>query len=300
MPTQYEYLLFLVDRIPLWLDKLSATKCDCICSSQPEKSATPSDTDAPLQAISFATTGTAATGGTTTTTDTGFLENSGALSTLSATRRLRHLRSKERAGSIHSIDDTLHLKYRMPDDLIVEYDAQAQKVLVEIVEEIGRGRNLIRKARAQARQHSFCKKGSQQARQADLEEDDDLDDDTVMTQVRLRRKRTNEANMCGDDAIDNMQTCDESDKHLRQAQDLCAQAAYQLLRDGECRDEIKKASEELEDAFARVQQALIVLEGKGSASPLAYSSFDRNMKMAAARRVPDGPFGSARKPDGSR
>jgi len=296
MPTQYEYLLFLADRIPLWLDKLSATKCDCICSSQPKMLATsfsPLDPDAPLQAMSFGTTGTAATGGTTTTTETGVLDNSGAISTISATNKLRHLRSRERSGSIRSIDDAVHLKYRLPDDLIVEYDAQAQKVLVEIVEEIGRGLNLIRRARAQARQHSFCKKGSQQARESDLEEDDDLDDDTVMTQVRLRRKRTNEANMCGDEAIDNLQTCDESNKHLRKAQDLCAQAAHQLLRDGECRDEIKKASEELEDAFARVQQALIVLEGKGSASPLAYSSFDRNMRMAATRKVPDGAFGSA-------
>lgn len=293
MPIQYEHLLFLVDRIPLWLEKLSAIKSDCISSSQPKtvvsKSSSP-DPDAPLQAISFATTGTAATGGTTTTTDTGILDNSGALST---SYRLRHLRSRRRSASIRSIDDTVQLKYRLPDDIVVEYDADAQNVLREIVEEIGRGRDLIRRARAQARQHSFCRRGSQQAREADLEEDDDLDDDTVMTQVRLRRKRTNEASMCGDDALDNMQTCDESGRHLLKAQNLCAQAAYQLLRDGECKEEVKKASEELEDAFAKVQQALIVLEGKGSASPLAYSNFDRHMRLAAASKVSSNrPFGA--------
>ena len=182
----------------------------------------------------------------------------------------------------------------MPEDLIVEYDAQAQKVLDEIVHDIVHGRSLIRKARAQARQHSFCKRGSQQAKEADLEEDDDLDDDTVMTQVRLRRKRTNEAIMCGDDAIDSMQTCDQSDRHLRKAQEMCAQAAFQLLRDGECREEVKKASEELEDAFASIQQALLVLEEKGSVSPLAHSSFDRNMKNAFNAKVPSAPFGNAK------
>lgn len=195
-------------------------------------------------------------------------------------------RRRRRSSSTHSLHNSSQTKYRLSDGLTVEYDAQAQKILLEIVEDIGRGRNLIRRARAQARTQSFCKRGSQQAQEADLEADEDLDDDTVMTQVRLRRKRTNEASMCGDEAINNLQTCDTSDAHLHKAQDLCAAAAYQLLRDGECTSEIKKATEELEDAFAKVQQALVVLEEKGSNSPLAPSSFERRMGMAAKPRMP--------------
>lgn len=202
---------------------------------------------------------------------------------------LQTIKRKRRSSSIHSLHQPQQ-KYRMPEGISVEYDAQAQKILLEIVEDIGRGRNLIRRARAQARQQSFCKRGSQQAQESDLEADDDLDDDTVMTQVRLRRKRTNEASMCGDEAINNLQCCEHSDTHLHKAQDMCAGAAYQLLRDGECTLEVKRAVDELEDAFARVQQTLIVLEEKGSNSPLAPSSFERMMagkpRMFACASLP--------------
>ena len=226
-----------------------------------------------------------ATATTATTTDTSTMSRPTMFMNIERAQAIENIRRKRRSSSVHSIHNSTQIKYRMPDGLIVEYDAQAQKVLLDIVNDIGRGRNLIRRARAQARTQSFCKRGSQQAEESDQEADEDLDDDTVMTQVRLRRKRTNEASSCGDEAIGNLQTCEYSDAHLGKAQDLCAAAAYQLLRDGECISEIKGAMEELEDAFARVQQALIVLEEKGSHSPFAPSSFERNMQMSGRSRV---------------
>jgi hypothetical protein len=286
-PTQYDYLLFLIEHIPAWLDKLSTIRCDCIQSCHghaplfsPESP--PYDPDAPLQAVSFATIATATTGSS-------ILERPTMPIDIGTVQQLQTIKRKRRSSSIYSLHQPQQ-KYRMPEGLMVEYDAQAQKVFLEIVQDIDRGRKLIMRARAQARQQSFCKRGSQQAQQSDLEDDDDLDDDTVMTQVRLRRKRTNEASMCGDEAINNLQCCEHSDAHLHKAQDMCAGAAYQLLRDGECTSEIKRAVDELEDAFARVQQALIVLEEKGSNSPLAPSSFERRMagrpRMIACAPLP--------------
>ena len=295
-PRSYDYLLFLIDRIPRWLNNISLIKCDCICPDrQYLDSRIAPDPDAPLQAISFATMATATTA---TTTDTSTMSRPTMFMNIERAQAIENIRRKRRSSSIHSIHNSTQIKYRMPDGLIVEYDAQAQKVLLDIVNDIGRGRNLIRRARAQARTQSFCKRGSQQAEESDQEADEDLDDDTVMTQVRLRRKRTNEASSCGDEAIGNLQTCEHSDAHLGKAQDLCAAAAYQLLRDGECRSEIKGAVEELEDAFARVQQALIVLEEKGSNSPLAPSSFERSMHMASRpQKVACAPLPSIRVED---
>lgn len=290
-PTQYDYLIFLFDRIPRWLADLSAINCDCthpcLVHSQPLATSPPpldpADPTFQAGAISAITFATTATADTTSTYDR---DRPTAPIMIGMPHCLQNAaRKKRRSSSVHSVTGREIAsaavtalqgagRYRIAptDGIIVEYDAKAQQVLLRIVEDISRGRGLIRRARAQARTHSFCHSANQE-----VDEDDDLDDDTVMTQVRLRRKRTNEVSSGGDDALRNLQTCEHTDEHLHKGQDLCAAAAFQLLRDGECRVEIKKAQEALEDAFARVQQALLVLEEKGSASPLGRGVFDRAM-----------------------
>ena len=198
---------------------------------------------------------------------------------LHATPSGKRKRRSSSIGSHHNCDSNA---YRAQNAKIGFYDARAQKVLEVVVDEIGQAKNMIRKAKAHARIQSF----GRTTRTSD-EDDDDDDDDTVMAQVRQRRRRTSEAIISSSESsIISVESLDRVDKHLARAQDLCMMAAYQMLRDGDCRLETHRAAEQLKDVVVTVAEEIAYAEERSLATSLkCTSSFEKGMTSTALPRA---------------
>lgn len=243
--SQNEHLVFLNGRVPTWISSLSS-----IAEETGSRVADASPPPASYQSSNTPHFKSPPLFGSPVTNDPPMQKstmNEGIQIAASAKR-------KRTSSSIESQRLSISNRYRAQNAKVVFYDASAQKKLEEVVEDITRVKNIIRKERSMARMRSFCRPcGST----SDGDDDDDLDDDTVMTQVRLRRRRTNEANMStSEGSSTNMENLDRITKCLDCAQDMCSMAAYQLLRDGDCRIEASRAAEQLEDVWVIVKDEL--------------------------------------------
>ena len=147
--------------------------------------------------------------------------------------------------------------------VIVNYDGDMQKSFESIVRAIGTGRNMLRKAKMEAKVKELSAlAGSSEDEDEDEDEDDEDqegDDPTVlrtsyrprMTSIRAdaARRRTGQPG-AGKGPNTSMELLNTTDKLLESAQGLCERAAYLTLREGDCRKEIGRVRKHFDYIFA--------------------------------------------------
>lgn len=137
-------------------------------------------------------------------------------------------------------------RYRARTMVIVSYDGDVQKSFELLVRAIGTARNLLRKAKMEAKLNEMAA----QAESSEEEEDVDEEEETVilsrdkyrsrMSSLRARAaaRRSGRLGVNGGDIIP-AELFNTTDKTLEQAQELCEKAAHLTLRDGDCRRELE-------------------------------------------------------------
>jgi hypothetical protein len=130
--------------------------------------------------------------------------------------------------------------------VVVNYDGDMQKSFELLVRAIGTGRNMLRKAKMEAKMNELT------ALAGSSESEDEADDDeneAVMAKVSYRprissmRARVAARRGGGQNGSSGAATpvalFDATDKALEHAQSLCEKAAHVTLRDGDCRKELE-------------------------------------------------------------
>ena len=152
---------------------------------------------------------------------------------------------KRKSLSVSSARGSESTRQRPRIMVVTNYDGDMQKSFELLVRGIGTGRNLLRKAKMEARMNDM-------ATMADSsdEEDDDADHghrETTITRVNYKARMSalrarSAARRSGRLGVSSGETpaelFDSTDKTLEQAQELCEKAAHLTLREGDCRKEL--------------------------------------------------------------
>ncbi|OAL04047.1 hypothetical protein IQ06DRAFT_291668 [Phaeosphaeriaceae sp. SRC1lsM3a] len=162
---------------------------------------------------------------------------------------------KRKTMSIQSGRASGPSRYRPRTMVVVKYDGDMQKSFELLVRAIGTGRNMLRKAKMEAKMNELAALAGPSD---DEDEADDDEDEAILAKVSYRphmsSMRTRQQPSSG--AITPAAIFDTTDKTLEHAQVLCEKAAHVLLRDGDCRTELggmrKNFSDVLETAKIEV------------------------------------------------
>jgi hypothetical protein len=138
------------------------------------------------------------------------------------------------------------LRYRRTM-VVLTYDGDMQKSLELLVRAIGTGRNLLRKAKMEAKLNELgALAGSSE------DESDDNEDEAAVAKISyrpriasLRARATARRGGAGAHVV----LFDSTDKTLEHAQSLCEKAAHLILRDGDCRKEMGSVRKSLADVL---------------------------------------------------
>jgi hypothetical protein len=152
---------------------------------------------------------------------------------------------KRKSVSVSSGHEPDSSRYRSRTMVVTSYDGDMQKSLELLVRAFGTGRNLLRKAKMEARMNDMATMAS-----SSEEEDDDDDDDgeislskvnykARMSALRARSAARRSGRLGVSSGVETpAELFDSTDKILEQAQELCEKAAHLTLRDGDCRKEL--------------------------------------------------------------
>jgi hypothetical protein len=148
-------------------------------------------------------------------------------------------------------------RYRPRTMVVVSYDGDMQKSFELLVRAIGTGRNMLRKAKMEAKMNELAALAG--SSESDEDEADDEENDAVMAKVSYRpRMSTMRARAAarrgggrgvGGGAATPVALFDTTDKALEHAQSLCEKAAHVTLRDGDCRKELEGMRKSFADVF---------------------------------------------------
>ena len=172
------------------------------------------------------------------------------------------MRRKRKTASLlsnHTTGQSGRPKPRSRNLLIVWYDSRIQKAFEQLVRNISSGRNMLRKGKMAAKLEALA---AEVTEEDDDSEDVDMDRDMYMLGGKMdgpKRPRLPPSfarTRLGPPAIvtgegDSSARFDETDALLESAQSLCEKAAYQFLREGDCREETRQAKEKLKAALER-------------------------------------------------
>lgn len=149
-------------------------------------------------------------------------------------------------------------KYRPRTMVIVSYDGDMQKSFELLVRGLATGRNLLRKAKMEAKMAELAAiAGSSE----DEDDDNDEEEENIMSKISYRpcmasmRVRAAAARRGGRNAFNGgpappAELFDTTDKTLEQAQELCEKSAHLALREGDCRTELKLVRTHLENVLS--------------------------------------------------
>jgi len=152
-------------------------------------------------------------------------------------------------------------RYRPRTMVVVRYDGDMQKSFELLVRAIGTARNMLRKAKMEARMNDLAAL----AGSSDDEDNDQGDahaharDDAIMAKISYRpRMATMRARTAGQPGTARpsappIALFDSTDKMLEQAQQQCEKAAHLTLRDGDCRTELRDVRNNFEKALDAVK-----------------------------------------------
>jgi hypothetical protein len=175
-------------------------------------------------------------------------------------------------------------RYRARTMVIVNYDGDMQKSFEELVRAIGTGRNLLRKAKMEAKMNEL------QALQesSDDTEEEDTKDETKDEQdfssaeyrspmsfmrARVAVRRSGRLRFSGG-SNPMVEVYDKTDKTLEQAQELCEKAAHLTLRDGDCRKELDGARKNFETVLEIARNEVVKCNFRKSQDPPELVSHD--------------------------
>ncbi|KAF2721621.1 hypothetical protein K431DRAFT_268395 [Polychaeton citri CBS 116435] len=146
------------------------------------------------------------------------------------------------------------LKYRHKSHHAIYYDGDAQKGFEKMVRNIGTCRNGIRKGKMTARIELLTRSGSSSSSDASRNSRE-----YASTQIpKLGPRRTRESSPVSGalGTGKEMAVFDLVDRCLEASQSMCEKAAYQLLRDGECKAEITAARQKCIEAQSLAEAEL--------------------------------------------
>ena len=139
-------------------------------------------------------------------------------------------------------------RHRPRTMVVVSYDGDMQKSFELLVRAIGTGRNLLRKAKMEARMNEMATQAESSEEDDDVDDDDD-DEEVDLSKINYRarmsslRARSAARRSWRLGVSSGVKTpaalFDTSDKTLEQAQESCERAAHLTLRDGDCRKELE-------------------------------------------------------------
>jgi hypothetical protein len=138
--------------------------------------------------------------------------------------------------------------------VITNYDGDMQKSLELLVRAIGTGRNLLRKAKMEAKMDEMAALAESSEEEDEADDDDDEDEGIVarssyrprMASMRARAAARRTGAQGGGAPVT---LFDTTDKTLEHAQSLCEKAAHLTLRDGDCRKELEGIRQDFVDVL---------------------------------------------------
>ncbi|KAF1362762.1 hypothetical protein EJ07DRAFT_174305 [Lizonia empirigonia] len=153
---------------------------------------------------------------------------------------------KRKSPSMTSGRASGETRYRPKTMVVVDYDGDMQKSFELLVRGLATGRNMLRKAKMEAKMAEMAAI----AGVSDDEDEDDEEEGNIMSKIsyqpRLTSMRVRVAAMTrgGRGGLNGgpappVELFEKTDKTLEQAQELCEKSAHLTLRDGDCRSELK-------------------------------------------------------------
>ncbi|KAF1944351.1 hypothetical protein EJ02DRAFT_452468 [Clathrospora elynae] len=159
---------------------------------------------------------------------------------------------KRKTLSVHSGRFSGPSRYRPRRMVVVSYDGDVQKAFEVLVRAIGAGRNILRKAKMEAKMNEM-------AALAESSDDDDVDgeeEEAIPSRNNYRprmssmraRSAARRSGRLGVSSGSNTpaELFETTDKKLEQAQELCEKAAHLTLREGDCRKELEDVRKNFE------------------------------------------------------
>ncbi|KAH7395188.1 hypothetical protein DE146DRAFT_99527 [Phaeosphaeria sp. MPI-PUGE-AT-0046c] len=180
---------------------------------------------------------------------------------------------KRKALSINSGRASGPSRYRPRTMVVVKYDGDVQKSFEVLVRAIGTGRNMLRKAKMEAKMNELAALAGPSD---DDDEADDDEDEAIMAKVSYRphmsSMRPRQQTISG--AVTPAALFDTTDKTLEHAQILCEKAAHVLLRDGDCRTELGSMRKGFSDVHQTAQIEVTKWTAARTLEPQALASLD--------------------------
>ena len=172
---------------------------------------------------------------------------------------------KRKSPSVSSGRVSGPTRYRPKAMVVVSYDGDMQKSLELLVRALGSGRNLLRKAKMEAKMRELAALAGSSD---DEDNADDNDDNDVLpaktsyrprlTSMRLRAaaRRGGLTSPAGG-ATPTVGLFEATDRTLEQAQELCEKSAHLSLREGDCRIELGTVRKHLEDVLLTAKSEVV-------------------------------------------
>jgi hypothetical protein len=135
--------------------------------------------------------------------------------------------------------------YRPRTMVVVSYDGDMQKSFEALVRALATGRNLLRKAKMEARVNEMAAAASSEEDSTEDEEDEEQ----TSHRPRISSMRTRTAARRNGGSKAPSELFDTTDRILEQAQNRVETAAHLTLREGDCRNELKVVRRDFEDVL---------------------------------------------------
>jgi hypothetical protein len=203
-----------------------------------------------------------------------------ALQHLTNSDALRLSQRKRKTASIMS-GESGPSRFRTKYAAVVYYDGDTQNRFEKLVRAVGLSRNAIRKGKMSAKVDSL----SLYPRSSfSSEDDDDSSGEEYHTPITTKMGfRTTANRATGYSAFvahtADIEAFDRIDGRLEKGQALCERAAHQILRDGDCTQEVTQAREHFTEALRQAKDEIPVLEQK------AQKAAERRQKIEEKRRI---------------
>ncbi|KAF1846789.1 uncharacterized protein K460DRAFT_377927 [Cucurbitaria berberidis CBS 394.84] len=166
------------------------------------------------------------------------------------------------------------LRYRPKQMVVVSYDGDMQKSFETLVRSIGTGRNMLRKAKMEAKMNELAALAG--ASSDDEEEADEEEEEAIVSKISYRPRMSSmralaTARRGGRLGVSGGSTpaelFDTTDKTLENAQGLCEKAAHLTLRDGDCRKELDVVRKNFDDILEIAKTEVMKCNARKSQEP---------------------------------